>query len=124
MARRGQRQTGTRRTALRNQRRVNDRDDVISVLARAVREVEAAAQRGSVTPAVRTRFQVVALLLREEHARLRADATSSDTHRAEQLKRLDGIATILARTAVRDPALLALLADDAVVSDAARSLKR
>ena len=49
---------------------------------------------------------------------------SSDAHRAEQLKRLDGIATILAKTAVRDSSLLALLAEDAVVSDAARSLKR
>ena len=124
MARRGQRQTGARRTAPRNQRRDRDRDDVISVLARAVREVEAAAQRGPVTPAVRTKFQVVALLVREEHARVRAEETSSDAHRAEQLKRLDGIATILAKTAVRDPALLALLAEDAVVSDAARSLKR
>jgi hypothetical protein len=124
VARRGQRQAGTRRPAPRNQRRVRDRDDVISVLARAVREVEGAAQGGPVTPAVRTKFQVVALLLREEHARVRAEETSSDTHRAEQLKRLDGIATILAKTAVRDPALLALLAGDAVVSDAARSLKR
>src|SRR4029079_16921045 len=44
--------------------------------------------------------------------------------RAEQLKRLDGIATILARTAVRDPGLLALLAEDSDVSDAARSLKQ
>jgi hypothetical protein len=94
------------------------------VLARAVREVEAAAQRGAVTPAVRTKFQVVALLVREEHARVRGEATSNSTHRAEQLKRLDGIATILARTAVRDPALLALLAEDAVVSPAARSLRR
>jgi hypothetical protein len=94
------------------------------VLARTVREVEAAAERGRVTPAVRTKFQVVALMLREEHARVRADEASSDTHRAEQLKRLDGIGTILAKTAVRDPGLLALLSEDAVVSDAARSLKQ
>jgi hypothetical protein len=94
------------------------------VLAREVRTVEAAAQRGPVTPAVRTKFQVVALLVREEHARVRAEETSSHTQRAEQLKRLDGIATILAKTAVRDPALLALLTGDAVVSGAARSLKR
>jgi superfamily II DNA or RNA helicase len=76
-----------------------------------------------VTPGVRTKFQVVALLLRDERARVLADARSSDGHRAEQLKRLDGIATILATTAVRDARLLALLAEDAVVSDAARSLK-
>jgi hypothetical protein len=91
------------------------------VLARDVRAVEAAAQRGPVSPSVRTKFQVVALLLREEHARVKAEQ-SSDTHRAEQLKRLDGIATILARTAVRDPALLSLLSEDAVVSEAARAL--
>ena len=61
---------------------------------------------------------------REERARVRADEASSQSHRAEQLKRLDGIATILAKTAVRDSGLLALLAEDAVVSDAARSLTR
>jgi hypothetical protein len=94
------------------------------MLARAVREVEAAVERRRVTPAVRTKFQVIALLVRDEHARVQADITSSQTRRAEQQKRLDGIATILAKTAVRDSALLALLADDAVVSDAARSLKR
>jgi hypothetical protein len=93
------------------------------VLARAVREVEAAVERRRVTPAVRTKFQVVALLVREERARVRGERTSSQTHRAEQLKRLDGIATILAKTAVRDLALLALLGEDAVVSDAARLLK-
>jgi len=94
------------------------------VLARAVREVEAAAERGRVTPAVRTKFQAVALLLRDEWARVREESAGSESHRAEQLKRLDGIATILATTAVRDAGLLALLAEDAVVSDAARSLKR
>jgi superfamily II DNA or RNA helicase len=94
------------------------------VLARAVREVEAAAQRGRVTPAVRTQFQAVALLLREERARVQAEASGSDGHRAEQLKRLDGIATILATTAVQDAGLLALLAEDAVASDAAQALKR
>ncbi|HEY7103938.1 MAG TPA: DEAD/DEAH box helicase [Mycobacteriales bacterium] len=72
---------------------------------------------------MRTKFQAVALLLRDERARVQA-AAGSDGQRAEQLKRLDGIATILARTAVRDPGLLALLAEDAAVSDAARSLKR
>ncbi|HEX8094478.1 MAG TPA: DEAD/DEAH box helicase [Jatrophihabitans sp.] len=76
------------------------------------------------TPAVRAKFQVVALLVREEHARVQGKQAGSQASRAERLKRLDGIATILAKTAVRDPALLALLAEDAVVSDAARSLKR
>jgi hypothetical protein len=96
----------------------------MSVLSRTVREVETAMRSGRVTPATRTKFQAVALLLREERARVRAEETRSETHRAEQLKRLDGIATTLAMTAVRDPALLALLAEDTVVSDEARSLKR
>jgi superfamily II DNA or RNA helicase len=94
------------------------------VLARTVREVEAAAERGRRVPSVRTKFQVVALLVREERARVRADETSSETHRAEQLKRLDGVAMILAKTAARDTSLLALLGEDAVVSEAARSLRR
>lgn len=126
MARRGQHQSGATRTAPRNQRRARDLDNegIIPVLARAVREVEAGAQRGPVRPSGRTKFQVVALLVREERARVKADQASSDAQRAEQLKRLDGIATILAKTAARDTSLLALLAEDAVVSDAARSLKR
>jgi hypothetical protein len=126
LARRAQRHPGARRTPPRDQRsaRPRDNDGIIPVLARAVREVEAAAQRGPVTPSVRTKFQVVGLLVREERARVKADGTSREAHRAEQLKRLDGIATILAQTAARDTSLLALLADDAVVSDAARSLKR
>ena len=123
MARPGQRQTGARRTAPRKQRRVHHHGDVVSVLARTAREVEAAARRGRVTPAVRTKFQAVALLLRDERARVRA-AAGSESHRAEQLRRLDGIATILATTAVQDAGLLALLAEDSDVSDAARSLKR
>ena len=126
MARRAQRQSSARRTAPRNQRRVRDRDNdgIIPVLARAVRDVEAAAQRGSVMPSVRTKFQVVALLVREERARVKGDESSSDTHRAAELKRLDGVATILAKTAARDTSLLALLAEDAVLSDAAKALKR
>ena len=92
------------------------------MLARTVREVEAATQRGRVTPAVRTKFQAIALLLRDERARVRA-AAGSESHRAEQLKRLDGVATILATTAVRDAKLLALLAEDADVSDAARAYR-
>src|SRR6202012_3412760 len=94
----------------------------ISMLSRSARELEAAVQRGRVTPAVRTKFQAVAMLLRDERARVRG-ADGTDSRRTEQLKRLDGIATILATTAVRDAGLMALLAEDAGVSAAARSLK-
>ncbi len=126
MARGVQRQSGATRTARRPERRVRGRDSdgIIPVLARGVREVEAGVQRGPLRPSVRTKFQVVALLVREERARVKADETRSDTYRAAQLKRLDGIATILAKAAARDASLLALLAEDAVVSDAARALKR
>ncbi len=126
MARRGQRQSGARRPAQRTQRRVRDRDNegIIPVLARAVRAVEGAVQRGPVLPSVRTRFQVVALLVREERARVKADTTSTEAQRSAQLKRLDGVATILAETAARDTSLLMLLAEDAVVSDSAKALRR
>src|SRR5690242_15763653 len=123
LARPGQRQTSARRTAPRNQRRVRHHGDVVSVLARNAREVEAAAQRGRVTPAVRTKFQAIALLLRDERARIRAAAVS-DSHRTEQLRRLDGIATIMATTAVRDTGLMALLGEDADVSDARSEERR
>ncbi|MDQ4007169.1 MAG: DEAD/DEAH box helicase [Actinomycetota bacterium] len=126
MARRAPRQSGARRTAPRDQRRDRalDNEGIIPVLARAVREVETAVQRGPVAASVRTKFQVVALLVREERARVKTDDSGGETHRTAQLKRLDGIATILAKTATRDTSLLALLEEDAVVSDAARSLKR
>ena len=101
-----------------------DNDGILPVLARAVREVETAVQRGPVMPSVRTKFQVVALLVREERARVKSDEAVNDAQRAEQLKRLDGVATILAKSAARDTSLLMLLAEDAVVSDAARSLRR
>ena len=123
MDRSGQRQTGARRAVPRKQRPVRRRGDVVSLLSGTVREVEAAAQRGRVTPAVRTKFQVAALLLRDERARIQA-MPGNGSRRAEQLKRLDGIAAVLATTAVRDAGLLALLAEDASVSDAAHILKR
>ena len=123
MAQPGQRQKGARRTVPRKQRHVRHRGDVVSVLSRTVHEVEAAARRGRVTPAVRTKFQAVAMLLRDERARVRT-TPGNGSHRAEQLKRLEGIAAILAATAVQDAGLLALLAEDSSISDAARSLKR
>ncbi|WP_157155640.1 MULTISPECIES: DEAD/DEAH box helicase [unclassified Diaminobutyricimonas] len=101
-----------------------DEAGVIPVLARVAREVEAAAQRGPVKASGRAKFQVAAVLLREERARIKADTEMSDTARANEQKRLDGLAGILAKTAARDTSLIALLADDAPVSTAARELKR
>ena len=96
----------------------------MSVLAQNVREVEAAVNAGRVTPSVRASFQAVTLLLREEKARVVSGQSTGDRRKDEQLKRLDGIAAILGRIAVRDSRLLALLSDDADVSDVARSRKR
>jgi hypothetical protein len=126
LAQRGQRQSGGQRPAQRAQRRGRplDNEGIIPVLARAVREVETDAQRGRVKPSGRAKFQVVALLVREERARLKSDTTVTVAERDGQLKRLDGVATILAKTAARDTSLLALLAEDAVVSDAAATLRR
>lgn len=128
MARQGQRQPASRRPQRNNrnntQRRKLDNEGIIPVLARAVREVENAVERRSAMPGVRTKFQVVALLVREERARIKGAAELTEAQRAEQLKRLDGIATILAKTAARDPSLFQLLAEDATVSDSAKTLRR
>jgi superfamily II DNA or RNA helicase len=126
LARRGQRQPGATRSAPRRRRRVRDgeSDGLIQVLAQAVREVEAAVTRGAIKPSIRTKFQVVALLVREERARVNGDASATEAYRTEQLRRLDGIATILAKTAALEPSLLGLLAEDAVISEAAAALRR
>lgn len=89
--------------------RGDDAAPIIPILARKVREVEAKAARGKVGPTNRTRFQVIALLVREERARVKSDTSLSTAARTELLKRLDGVATILARTAARDTSLLTLL---------------
>ncbi len=124
MARRGQRSSGNRGGERSRRTRHLDNEGIIPVLAKAVREVEDEVKRRRISSMTRTTFQVVALLVREERARVKADTDASEAHRAEQLKRLDGIATILAQTAAREPTLFTLLAEDAEISDAARELRR
>jgi len=104
--------------------RPGDDVGVIPVLARAAREVETAVQKGPLKPSNRARFQVAALLLREERARVKTDKALTDSERANEQKRLDGLAGILAKTAARDTSLIAMLADDAPVTAAARALRR
>ena len=60
--------TATRSTKTRTQgrKRHTHNEGIIPLLARAVREVEASAQRGKASPANRTKFHVIALLMREE----------------------------------------------------------
>jgi hypothetical protein len=107
--------------AQRGRPRSRDNEGILPVLAKAVREVEARLQRGHLE---RTKFQAVALLVREERARVRNDASLTDAQRDSHLKRLDGIATVLAQTAAREPSLFTLLGDDVELSDSARRLKR
>jgi hypothetical protein len=116
--RRGSGRTGTTK---REHARPREDDGILPVLAKAVREVETGAQRGRVQPA---RFQAIAMLAREERARVKADTYAGEAQRDAYLRRLDGIATILAQTAVGEPSLFALLREDAEVSDSARRLKR
>ena len=124
MAQRPTRRQGATRNAPRDRRRPPGHEEgLIPVLARSVRQVEAAAQRGQVRPSSRAAFQVVALLVREERARLKGDGSLPDKSRSAEMTRLDGIATILAKTAALDTSLLQLLADNAVVSPTAVSLK-
>jgi SNF2-related domain/Helicase conserved C-terminal domain len=126
VARQSRRQPRGRRTTQRDQQgaRARDNEGIIPVLARKVREIETRVERGTMRVSDRTMFQVVALLVRDERARIKADTESTESQRDGQLKRLDGIATILAKTAARNPSLFELLGEDAVVSDAAKALKR
>jgi hypothetical protein len=96
---------------------------MVPVLARTARQVEAAARRGKVRPSNRTAFQVVALLVREERARIKGDGSLREAEASSAMKRLDDIATVLAKTAARDTSLLQLLAEDAELSYAAVDLK-
>ncbi|MAP63745.1 MAG: helicase [Microbacterium sp.] len=104
--------------------RRDDEAPLIPILARKVREVEAKAQRGKLGPTNRVKFQVIAFLVREERARVKADESLADAARAELLKRLDGVATILAKTAARDTSLIQLLEVDQATSPVAKRMRR
>ncbi len=93
------------------------------MLAEISQEIAGAVRQPPTRPAVRTKFQVVALLVREERARVMADGGANESQRTKKLKQLDGVATLLARTAARDTSLLQLLAEDARISDSARAFK-
>jgi SNF2 family DNA or RNA helicase len=101
-----------------------DETGIIPVLARVVRGIENAAERGKVSASNRVRYRVVAVLAREERARIKTDASLSDIERSKELTRLDGIATIMAKTAARDATLIQLLTDTAPLSPAAQEVRR
>jgi len=104
--------------------RRDDEAPIIPILARKVREVEAKAQKNKLGPTNRVKFQVIAFLVREERARVKEDSQLSDSARAELLKRLDGVATILAKTAARDTSLIQLLEADQATSPVAKRMRR
>jgi superfamily II DNA or RNA helicase len=108
----------------RGRKKPIDDEGIIPILARAVREVESAAGRGKVTAGNRVKFQVTALLVREERARAKEDQSLSVAERQETLKRLDGLASIMAKTAAKDTSLIQLLAPEAKISEAAKKLRR
>ena len=75
-------------SASRRRKSSSRRDDdapIIPILARKVREVEAKAQKGKLGPTNRVKFQVIAFLVREERARVKADTEITDSARAELL---------------------------------------
>jgi len=114
-------------TAPARRKKTSRRDEeapLIPILARKVREIEAKAQRGKLGPTNRVKFQVIAFLVREERARVKADTSITDGTRAELLKRLDGVATILAKTAARDTSLIQLLEADQATSPVAKRMRR
>ncbi|HQX35719.1 MAG TPA: DEAD/DEAH box helicase [Microbacteriaceae bacterium] len=115
--------SGNRRRKPQTPRR-DDEAPLIPILARKVREIEAKAQKGKLGPTNRVKFQVIAFLVREERARVKADTEITDSARAELLKRLDGVATILAKTAARDTSLIQLLEVDQATSPVARRMRR
>lgn len=118
------RNTQAQRRRRQSAARRDDDAPIIPILARKVREVEAKAQRGKLGPTNRVKFQVIAFLVREERARVKAEADTPDAVRAELLKRLDGVATILAKTAARDTSLIQLLEVDQATSPVARRMRR
>lgn len=116
--------TASRTTRSKNRRRHTHNEGIIPLLARAVREVEASAHRGKASSSGRTKFHVIALLMREERARIKTEENISDAERAETLKRLDGVAAILAKAAARDTSLITLLEPTAPIAEGTRALKR
>ena len=86
--------------------------------------VERAVERGQLDARQRSRFQAVALLARVERTRIRADESFTEAQRDIQLKRLDGVATILAHIAASEPSLFVLLDENAEVGDTTRLIQR
>jgi SNF2 family DNA or RNA helicase len=118
--------TRKRSGAGQSQRRRQHQDEtgIIPILARTVRAIENSAERGKVAPSNRVKFRVVAALVREERTRIKTDKAITDAERTKELTRLDGIATIMAKTAARDTSLIQLLTDTAPLTTQQQEAKR
>jgi hypothetical protein len=122
----GQRSSTRKRSNAQTQRRRQHQDEtgIIPILARTVRAIENSAERGKVNASNRLKYRVVAALVREERTRIKTDTQLTDSERTKELTRLDGIATIMAKTASRDTSLIQLLTDTAPLTPAAQEAKR
>jgi superfamily II DNA or RNA helicase len=123
VATRGRRPTGGERVTSQRQRQRPAREEQgpIPVLAKAVHGVELAVQRGRVTTTTQATFQAVALLVRELREQAKTEQIG-EAARNVAMKRIEGVATVLARTAARNSSLLALLTDDAPLVSGTRSV--
>src|SRR3954451_9579923 len=99
---------GGRQGQGQRQRPARQEQGPIPVLAKAVHGVEVAVSRGRVTTTTQATFQAVALLVRELREQAKTEQLS-DAARNVAMKRIEGIATVLARTAARNSSLLTLL---------------
>ena len=72
---------GKRAATPQRRRQHQDEAGIIPVLARVVRGIENSAERGKVNGTNRTRFRVVAVLVREERARIKGDKSLTDAER-------------------------------------------
>lgn len=116
------------KATVKNQKKFNsgNRDElnpIIPLLARKVRDIEAKSQRSKLNASNRVKFQAIALLVREERQKIKA-ADLSESARSELLKRLDGVATILAKTAARDTSLIQILASTETPSPLVQRTRR
>src|SRR3954471_21747308 len=89
-----------------------DQEGPIPPLALAAASVDGDVSRNRISPTTRATFQAVALLVRELREKTKTDPMN-EARRAQELKRIEGLATALARTAAKQPSLLTLLTDDA-----------
>ena len=87
-----------------------------------MRRVAAAVDKGKVTATTLATFQAVAIVARA--LRAQAKAEPNERKRTAELKRLDGLAESMARTAARNASLLRMLGDDVALQPGTNDLVR